>query len=66
MHDPRSATGKHASIPGTLEEEAVTYDPFEFDPEHTFVDDDVDIDTLALRDAMRDIIGAEGRFELLL
>jgi hypothetical protein len=66
MYDPRSATGKHASIPGSLEEEAVTYNPFEFDPESTFVDDDVDVDTLALRDAMRDIYASEGRFELLL
>jgi hypothetical protein len=66
MHDPRSATGKQASIPEALEEEAVTYDPFEFDPEQTFVDDDVDTDTLALRDAMRDILAAEGCVELML
>ena len=31
------------------------YDPVEFDPETTFVDDEIDSDTLAFRDAMRDI-----------
>lgn len=42
------------------------YDPVEFDPEQTFVDDEIDSDTLAFRDAARDIWAAEGRFELLL
>lgn len=42
------------------------YDPCRFDPEETFVDDEIDTDTLALRDAMRDITSHEGRFELLL
>lgn len=42
------------------------YDPVEFDPEQTFVDDEIDSDTLAFRDAARDIWASEGRFELLL
>jgi hypothetical protein len=42
------------------------YEPVEFDPEETFVDDEIDSDTLAFRDAMRDIWAAEGRFEVLL
>ena len=42
------------------------YDPVEFDPETTFVDEEIDSDTLAFRDAMRDIWAAEGRFEVLL
>ena len=51
------------------------YDPVAFDPEATFVDDgrdgdafdgEHDGDTLALRDAMRDIWSSEGRFEVLL
>ena len=41
------------------------YDAVEFDPEQTFVDDEIDNDTLAFRDAARDIWAAEGRFELL-
>ncbi len=41
------------------------YEPVEFDPEQTFVDDEIDSDTLAFRDAMRDIWASEGRFELL-
>ncbi len=41
------------------------YDPVEFDPEQTFVDDEIDSDTLAFRDAARDIWVSEGRFELL-
>lgn len=41
------------------------YEPIEFDPECTFVDDEVDAETLAFRDAMRDIWAAEGRFEIL-
>jgi hypothetical protein len=65
MLDPRSATGKMPSIAGGGEEEAVTYDPIEFDPEQTFVDDDLDPETLALRDAMRDIFACDGRVELL-
>jgi hypothetical protein len=42
------------------------YDPVEFDPETTSVDDEIDSDTLAFRDAMRDIWSTEGRVELLL
>jgi hypothetical protein len=42
------------------------YDPVEFDPETTFVDDEIDNETLAFRDAMRDIWCTEGRVELLL
>jgi hypothetical protein len=42
------------------------YDPVEFDPETTFVDDEIDNETLAFRDAMRDIWSTEGRVELLL
>ncbi len=41
------------------------YEPVEFDPEQTFVDDEIDSDILAFRDAMRDIWASEGRFELL-
>ena len=42
------------------------YDPVEFDPETTFVDDEIDNETLAFRDAMRDIWSTEGHVELLL
>jgi hypothetical protein len=44
------------------------HDPFAFDPEHTTGDDDdlVDSDTIALRDAVRDIVALEGRFEVLM
>ena len=41
------------------------YESFQFDPEQTSGDDD-DSDTLAMRDAMRDIVHDEGRFELLM
>jgi hypothetical protein len=61
-----SATGKIPSLPGGREEEAVTYDPVEFDPEQTFVDDEIDAETLALRDAMRDIFACDGRVELVI
>ena len=47
-------------------DEVHLYDPVEFDPEETFVDEELDGDTLAFRDAMRDIWAAEGRFEVLL
>lgn len=40
------------------------YEPVEFDPECTFVDEE-DGDALAFHDAMRDIWAAEGRFEIL-
>jgi hypothetical protein len=44
-----------------------TYDPVEFDPEQTAMDDElVDGDTLALRDAVRDIVACDGRFEILM
>jgi hypothetical protein len=55
-------SGKHSSP----HDEAETYDPVQFDPEQSFVDDEpVDGDTMALRDAVRDILAAEGRFEIL-
>jgi hypothetical protein len=48
-------------------DEETLYDPVEFDPESTFVDDEeIDSDTLAFRDAVRDVVASEGRFELLL
>ena len=42
------------------------YEPVEFDPETSFVDDEIDSDTLAFRDAVRDIWRSEGRFDLIL
>ncbi|HXU69302.1 MAG TPA: hypothetical protein VN947_08230 [Polyangia bacterium] len=42
------------------------YDPVEFDPETSSVDDEIDSDTLAFRDAVRDIVAAEGHFEVVL
>jgi hypothetical protein len=42
------------------------YDAVEFDPECTFVDEDFDNDTLAFRDAVRDIWASEGEFALLM
>jgi hypothetical protein len=46
------------------------YDPVEFDPETTSVDDElhaeIDSDTLAFRDAVRDIWASEGQFAMLL
>jgi hypothetical protein len=66
MQDWMSATGNLPSTNSAAEEDGVTYDPIEFDPEQTFVDDDVDTDTLALRDAIRDIFAYDGRVELLL
>ncbi len=50
----------------SLGDEDDRYDPVAFDPETTFVDEEIDSDTLAFRDAMRDIWAAEGRFEVLL
>jgi hypothetical protein len=48
-------------------DEGEAYDPVQFDPEQTSVDDDelVDGDTMALRDAVRDILADQGRFEIL-
>jgi hypothetical protein len=66
MHDRMSATGEIPSLPNGTEEEAVTYEPVEFDPEQTLVDDEVDAETLALRDALRDIFACDGRVELLM
>jgi hypothetical protein len=66
MPDPTSATRESPAPSAGSDDEAVTYDPVEFDPEETFVDDDVDLETLALRDAMRDILASEGRVELLM
>jgi hypothetical protein len=45
--------------------EADRYEGVEFDPECTFVDDEIDSDALAFRDAMRDIFAAEGRVEIV-
>ncbi len=42
------------------------YEPVAFDPECTFVDEELDGEPLAFRDAMRDIWASEGRFEVLL
>ncbi len=50
----------------SLPDEESLYEPVEFDPEQTFVDDEIDSDTLAFRDAVRDICASEGCFELLL
>jgi hypothetical protein len=50
------------------EDEELAYEPVEFDPETSFVpdqSDEIDSDTLAFRDAVRDIWAAEGRFDLL-
>ncbi|HEY2744973.1 MAG TPA: hypothetical protein VGL86_10140 [Polyangia bacterium] len=64
MHDD---SGKMLSA---ADEDEDLFDPIDFDPElttdTTFVDDDADGDTLAFRDAMRDIWRSEGRFELVL
>ncbi len=49
----------------SVDDEDEVYEPVEFDPECTFVDDEIDSDTLAFRDAVRDIWESEGRFELL-
>jgi hypothetical protein len=50
----------------SVEDEDELFDSAVFDPETTFIDDDVDSDTLAFRDAVRDICNTEGRFELIL
>jgi hypothetical protein len=47
------------------DDDELAYEPVEFDPETSFVDDEIDSDTLAFRDAVRDIWRAEGRFDLL-
>lgn len=47
-------------------DDASTYESYQFDPEQTSGDDEPDGDALAMRDAMRDIVHDEGRFELLL
>jgi hypothetical protein len=48
------------------EDDELVYEPVEFDPETSFGDDEIDSDTLAFRDAVRDIWRTEGRFDLLL
>jgi hypothetical protein len=51
------------------EDDELAYEPVEFDPETSSVpdqSDEIDSDTLAFRDAVRDIWHAEGRFDLLL
>ena len=65
MHDDSGKTFSAA------DEDEDLYDSYDFDPEmtssdSTFVDDDGDGETLAFRDAMRDIWRTEGRFELIL
>jgi hypothetical protein len=60
LHDD---SGKTFSFGDEDEEQ---FDPAGFDPETTFVDDEIDSDTLAFRDAVRDIWITEGRFELML
>jgi hypothetical protein len=50
------------------DDDDLAYEPVEFDPETSFVPDEmdeIDSDTLAFRDAVRDIWAAEGRFDLL-
>lgn len=42
------------------------FEAVEFDPECTFVDEEIDSDTLAFRDAVRDIWAAEGQFAVIL
>jgi hypothetical protein len=49
----------------SLPDEDERYEAVEFDPEHTFVDEEIDSDTLAFRDAVRDIWAAEGQFALI-
>ena len=53
----------------SFDDEDDLYDPVLFDPEVTttpFGDDEFDNDTLAFRDAVRDICAADGAFELIL
>ncbi len=50
----------------SVADEDELYDPVEFDPESTFLDEELDGETLAFRDAMHDIWAAEGPFEMLL
>ncbi len=47
-------------------EDADMYESYQFDPEQTSADEELDGDQLAMRDAMRDIVHDEGRFELLM
>jgi hypothetical protein len=47
-------------------EEDELYEPIGFDPECTFVDEDNDSDTLAFRDAARDIWASEGQFIVMM
>jgi hypothetical protein len=46
MQDTPSPPGKIVSLGDSTEEDAVTYDPIEFDPEQTSADDDPDLDPL--------------------
>ncbi|HEX4462158.1 MAG TPA: hypothetical protein VIA18_29480 [Polyangia bacterium] len=50
------------------DDEVGTYDSYQFDPEQTSGDPEFEAegDALAMRDAMRDIVHDEGRFELLM
>jgi hypothetical protein len=41
------------------------YDPLRFDPEQTFVDDEIDSDTIAFHDATRDLWSSGGHFQIL-
>ena len=64
MIDPNDSDDSEKMFSSSDEDDL--YDPVEFDPETTFVDDEIDNETLAFRDAMRDIWSTEGRVELLL
>jgi hypothetical protein len=58
--------GVEENMFSSSDEDEPTYEPVEFDPETSFVDDEIDSDTLAFQDAVRDIWAAEGRFDLIL
>jgi hypothetical protein len=64
---PREMSATDLEKTFSISDEPDLYDPVEFDPESTFVDDEeIDSDTLAFRDAVRDIVASEGRFDLVL
>ena len=50
----------------SFDDEVEAYEPVQFDPETTFVDEEIDSDTLAFRDAVRDIFASEGEVSLLM
>ena len=49
----------------SVPDEDERFEAIEFDPECTFVDEEIDSDTLAFRDAVRDIWACEGQFALI-